>query len=78
MGHTKEPWHVMQEGFGNKGHYPTVYATDDELRYICTCHDFCNFNTPTDNIANAKRIIACVNYCAGMTDEELANRKEQS
>jgi hypothetical protein len=70
MNHTKEPWRVMEKGFGNKEHFPTVYATDDELRYICTCQDFCNI-TPTDNLANAKRIVACINFCAGLTNEEL-------
>ncbi len=71
MKHTKEPWHVMEEGFGTKGNNnPTVYATDTELRYICKCADGLNIE-PTDNVANARRIALCVNKCAGITDEAL-------
>ena len=49
----------MPEGFAKKGLWcaPTVYATDDELRYVavCACADFMN-ETPTDNLANARLI----------------------
>jgi hypothetical protein len=73
--HTEEPWMVMQKGFSSKGLWsaPTVYAADDELRYlaVCACADHMNFHSATDNLANAKRIAACVNACAGLSTEIL-------
>jgi hypothetical protein len=57
-GYTQGPWHVMEDGFEKSGRgYPSVYATDDELRYIAKCADFCNINS-TDNLANACLISA--------------------
>jgi len=72
MKHTKEPWHVMEKGFGvNNGNAnPIVYANDDKLRYVCKCADWLNIIT-TDNLANAQRIVKCINACAGITDEAL-------
>ena len=71
MRHTKEPWDVLEQGFGVKNEgYPTVYATDEELRYIAKCADTFNIYEPTDNIANARRIVSCVNACLGMKDPE--------
>lgn len=36
---TDGPWHTMDDGFARSGLWsaPTVYATDDELRYIAVC-----------------------------------------
>ena len=70
--HTKEPWHVMETGFGNKAQNPVVYATGDELIYITSCEDFASM-TRTDNLANARRIVACVNACEGMNTLYLEN-----
>jgi hypothetical protein len=57
---TLGPWHVMENGFSRKGLWsaPTVYAADDELRYIaiCACADDMNVFSATDNIANAHLI----------------------
>jgi len=69
MSYTKGPWHVMETGFGNKAKTPCVYSADEELRYITSCADFLNI-TPTDNLANANRIVACVNACTGMIDPQ--------
>lgn len=52
---TKGPWLVSERGFGKKDCI-TVYAADDELRYIAFCQDFLNFETVTDNLANAHLI----------------------
>jgi hypothetical protein len=50
------PWHVIETGFSRRGDGPpTVYAADDELRYIAVCDDKWNI-TLTDNLANAKFI----------------------
>jgi hypothetical protein len=72
MSHTKEPWFVMPKGVGVKpgNGFPTVYAADTELRYICKCADTINIE-PTDNLANAERIALCINACAGITNEAL-------
>lgn len=56
---TQGPWHVNEDGFGKHG-VPTVYATDEELRYIAKCHDLPAHEThaPTDDRANARFIAA--------------------
>lgn len=72
--HSQEPWFVAETGLGNKAQAPTIYAPGDELRYIATCNDFLNI-TPTNNLANARRIVACVNACAGMQTEVLESLK---
>lgn len=56
---TQGPWHVSEEGFGRRG-VPTVYATDDELRYIAKCRDLPAHidHPPTDDAANARFIAA--------------------
>jgi hypothetical protein len=60
--HTQGPWVVMPKGFAKSGLWqaPTVYATDDELRYVavCACADFANGANVTDNLANAHLISA--------------------
>jgi hypothetical protein len=75
VNHTEEPWMVNEKGFSTKGLWsaPTVYAADDELRYVavCACADHMNFHSATDNLANAKRIAACVNACAGISTDTL-------
>lgn len=55
--HTPGPWHVMEDGFGKVHSHPTVYATDDELRYIATCADYATIEK-TNNLANARLIAA--------------------
>lgn len=56
---TQGPWHVHEEGFGRLGR-PTVYATDEELRYIANCRDLPTHedHAPTDDRANARFIAA--------------------
>ena len=56
--HTSGPWHVSKTGFSRKQPCPTVYAADDELRYIAFCDDGLNFGNATDNLANAHLIAA--------------------
>lgn len=57
---TPAPWHVAERGFSRRGLWsaPTVYFTDNELRYVavCACADELNFGRPTDNLANARLI----------------------
>ena len=46
------PWYVAKEGLGNRGKFPTVYATNTDLNYICQCADGLNIS-PTLNQENA-------------------------
>jgi hypothetical protein len=53
---TPGPWFVSEDGFSRKGEKtPTVYAADNELRYIAKCNDGLNIN-PTPNLSNAEFI----------------------
>lgn len=72
--HTPEPWRVECDEYddGNDGcqarAWPTVWAGDIELIgaegfYSELGRDF--------DIANARRIVACVNACAGLSTEIL-------
>ena len=56
MNHTKELWEVI--------------AVDDmyEIHSKTTGHEVV---WSIDSVANAKRIVACVNACAGITNEAL-------
>lgn len=54
MNHTKEPWHVDEDfNIAHKGIGESV---------IATTHYYGEYE------ANARRIVACVNACAGMAD----------
>jgi len=46
------PWYVAKEGLGNRGKFPTVYATNTDLNYICQCAEGLNIS-PTLNQENA-------------------------
>ena len=62
MKHTKEPWHVCD---------PTeqIHAVRSEAGRIVA--DVGYSDTDAQNRMNARRIVACVNACAGVTTEEL-------
>lgn len=52
---TSGPWFLMLDGFSNKppANCPTVYATDEELRYIACFRDVSISGAATPNVANA-------------------------
>ena len=59
MTHTKEPWEVLGSNF------PQIVDAKGCVAMMAP-------DAPMiDQFANAKRIVLCINYCAGMTDEEL-------
>ena len=59
MEHTKEPWELRN------GHDHTIIISSiDTLRYAIV--------NGLDANANAKRIVSCVNACAGISNEVLA------
>ena len=62
MNHTKEPWevHLLDRR--------TMIASDIESGYIVETR---KVKRGDIDIANAKRIVACVNACAGITNEAL-------
>lgn len=61
MNHTKEPWRTY------KGNTHEIFANDgDFIASSEECHVGHN-----EAEANAKRIVACVNACAGITNEAL-------
>lgn len=70
MKHTPEPWRVAEEPFDNDGVEETVIRGLDERAAIAVALDF-GPNNPGMREANAQRIAACVNGCAGLPDEWL-------
>ena len=62
-------------------HTPEPWYTDESCGYPCDIHDKLNGDlivrafgdqvNDVDGVANARRIVACVNACAGMQTESL-------
>ena len=75
MSHTKEPWRIGR--FAGPASYEVVRETvgatdivvDTETGVYVLAQ--CNNNFPEDAKANARRIVACVNACAGISTENL-------
>lgn len=70
--HTPEPWRVGTNGFSSIG----IFANDsDDVPLVSTCSN----STPKgmerarngQSEANARRIVACVNACVGMSTEMI-------
>lgn len=64
MNHTKEPWEAKAD--------PSYYGIVSEIcameKFIASLGGVCS---PDEVEANARRIVACVNACAGITTEAL-------
>lgn len=75
MKHTKEPWRLgrftgpasYEEVRETVGNMDVVVDTDIGPYVLAAC----NANFPDDARANARRIVACVNACEGISDEAL-------
>ncbi len=68
MSHTKEPWeHINNDVFYEIVSYEPYQWVGD------TCGSSCGGNVLLGE-ANARRIVACVNACAGLSTEELEER----
>lgn len=78
--HTKEPWHACCSDEGAYSHF--IFAREGEAAICAMCSN--DPNDPRDEYehlegiltvperqANARRIVACVNACAGISTEEL-------
>lgn len=75
MSHTKEPWKINTAGSAKRGEdfkitefY--VYAPDTQDD-TAICSDVIDPVTQEPSEANARRIVACVNACAGISTESL-------
>ena len=64
MNHTKEPWEAKADP-SYYGIVSEIYAMD---KFIASLGGVCS---PDEVEANARRIVACVNACAGITNEVL-------
>lgn len=67
MSHTKEPpWSVALVQVGKewlKGRLTEAVVSGDEIKSLCG-----------DDVETCRRIVACVNACAGFTTEALENK----
>ncbi|MDO6385627.1 hypothetical protein [Uliginosibacterium sp. 31-12] len=72
MMHTPEPWKVSEESFDNDGVEESVIRGLDDRAAIAVTLDF-GENNPTMREDNARRIVACVNACKGLSTEVLEN-----
>lgn len=68
--HTPEPWIVSEESFDNGGIQETVIRGLDGRAAVAVTLEF-GPNNPGMREANARRIVACVNACAGLSTVEL-------
>jgi len=66
-GHTSEPWIV---GDDDKNEQPTIYG-DEGRQFVGLCAHECLVSRIPEAAANAKRIVACVNACAGINPEAV-------
>jgi len=73
---TPGPWFLSENGFSRKRNCPTVYAIDEELRYIAFCDDRFNFTEETPNLFNAHLIANAPEWLRFLLNElELVNRE---
>lgn len=68
--HTIEPWRVAEESFDNDSIHESVIRGLDGRAAIAVTLEF-GPNNPGMREANARRIVACVNACTGITTEVL-------
>lgn len=61
MNHTPTPWHVGENG-------PTIYDANGRVVANCSAVG----EDLIESIANAQRIVMCVNACAGLADPAQA------
>ena len=64
MNHTKEPWEAKADP-SYYGIVSEIYAMD---KFIASLGGVCS---PDEVEANARRVVACVNACAGITNDAL-------
>ncbi len=74
MSHTPEPWRI------NPKYSMSVEAVSDGqgINIIAECSDPDGIRTAGEDVANARRIVACVNAAAGIPTEQLEARSVQA
>lgn len=60
--HTQEPWKAVSNKF-----YWEIHGDTGQIGDVCAS----NFNGTNNGEANSRRIVACVNACAGIDTETL-------
>jgi hypothetical protein len=68
--HTPEPWRVSVDGEA------VVIPCGNGEATVADCFDADREGFPATRKANARRIIACVNYCKGKTNAQLEDGDE--
>lgn len=69
--HTPEPWSAGVSKYKGELHF-TAVPVGNEGKITALC-GLAGANDEDESIANARRIAACVNACAGMTNEQIDN-----
>lgn len=75
MSHTKEPWKYGKELTARSGEWLISMDAGDRGRGIPICE---TRPASGDEQANARRIVACVNACAGIPTEQLESGEARS
>ena len=75
--HTPEPWIEAGPSFGAEKmaevtEIVTVYGEDDDEESDTIC-EFPGYIDKETRAANARRIVACVNFCKGLSTENIEN-----
>lgn len=71
MSHAKEPWYVVGAPWGD-GTWINAGTPDPHHEgFVADCEDINGDIENDQSAANARRIVACVNACAGITTELL-------
>jgi hypothetical protein len=74
--HSPEPWRVEKRG-SEGWYYSIVDALGKEVIQVAgsdPAHKWGDAGTLDISEADAHRVVACVNACAGMSDDELKRR----
>jgi len=70
--HTPEPWIVCDLPYDRRlGVLCSIYGGNGEKHGVVGTTKNSRFD-PAVRITNAKRIVACVNFCEGFSDKQLA------
>lgn len=70
--HTPTPWEATGEAHAMHGGEAHVWGPDGDA--VATCYG--NIALGSTATANARRIVACVNYCAGYSTDDLVDAEE--
>ena len=72
--HTAEPWDLMPHGIIYGG--PVQQCANGSTKSQIAMTIGADFMAPGEQQANARRIVACVNICAGISTEDLEQHSD--